>query len=315
VIRIALIFQIGGADQREIILVWDRKDDALVGILENIGVRMIEQARHHDVAAFYQAQAMAVFAFVFGGPGAPCMCRIVIDAVRELRGPRPGRIDNRARINFVAHALFVLQYGAPGFVAFIVAGTVAIAFGRDAFGARHDARTEFTGVQCVQHHQPGVVDPAVGILEAALIIAFQRRTGNVARQRNRARCRQEAPPRHVVIQEQAGAHHPGRTLAGVVRHHKSQRTDNVRCGAQQDFALLQCLPHQREFVILQVTQTAVNQLGAGRRGVLRQIVLFAKNHFQSTPHRIAGNADAVDAATNDQQVAGAFLRCGWRRWG
>jgi hypothetical protein len=46
----------------------------------------------------------------------------------------------------------------------------------------------------------------------------------------------------------------------------------------------------------------VDQLGAGRRGVLAQIVLFAQDDAMTAPGQIARDACAVDAAANDKDV-------------
>ena len=74
---------------------------------------------------------------------------------------------------------------------------------------------------------------------------------------------------------------------------------NVRRGAQQHFALTERFTHQPEFVLFEVTQPAVDQLAAGGRGVLREIVLFAQQHFEAATGCVAGYAGAVDAAAYD----------------
>ena len=53
--RVALEIEVGGADQRERVLVGDGEHDAPVRVLENVRIWMLEQAFHHDVAAFDQA--------------------------------------------------------------------------------------------------------------------------------------------------------------------------------------------------------------------------------------------------------------------
>jgi hypothetical protein len=78
----------------------------------------------------------------------------------------------------------------------------------------------------------------------------------------------------------------------------------MRRAAQQHFTLLQSLAHQAEFVILEIAQTAVNQLGGGRGSVRRKVVAFAQHHLEAAPGQIACNARPVDAATDDQHVAG-----------
>ena len=54
----AVVLDVGRADQREVALVRDREDDPLVGVLEDVGVVVVEQPRHDDVAALDQAQRL-----------------------------------------------------------------------------------------------------------------------------------------------------------------------------------------------------------------------------------------------------------------
>ena len=71
-------------------------------------------------------------------------------------------------------------------------------------------------------------------------------------------------PREVIVEEQAGADHPGRPQMRHVRHHEAQRPHDVRRGAQQHLALLQRLAHQGELAVLQIAQPAVDQLACWR---------------------------------------------------
>jgi hypothetical protein len=66
----------------------------------------------------------------------------------------------------------------------------------------------------------------------------------------------------------------------------------MMCGAASSstLALLQRLAHQAELVELEVAQAAVDQLGAGRRGVRREVVLLAQQHAQAAAGRVARNA-------------------------
>ncbi|PMQ07677.1 hypothetical protein JaAD80_27920 [Janthinobacterium sp. AD80] len=274
-----LVFLVRGADQGKVVLVGDGEDDALVGILENVGMRMLEQARHDDVAALDQAQALRLAAAGRAG---------------KLRRPRSCRVDDGACAQGLALAILGLQGGLPG---------AAIAARIDAGRAREDVRAVFLRVERVQHHQAGVVDPAVGIHEALAVARFQGRAGRVFVQGDALRGGQKCPFGQVVVQEQARAYHPGGALGGVVRHDEAHRPHDVRRGAQQHFAFLQRLAHQLEFIVLEVAQAAVYQLGGGGRGVLRQVVLFAQHHAQAAAGRVARDAGAIDAAADDQQVA------------
>ncbi len=279
--RFALVFEVGGADQGELVLVGNGEDDALVRILEDVGIRMAEQARHDNVAALDQAQPVAIAA---------------AGRVGHFARPWSGRVDDSARLHFDAAVVFAVQRSVPA---------LALLLHGHALGAGEDGGAPFAGVQRIEHHEAGIVDPAVGIDEALAVVALERRARLMSAQRDTGRRRQELAVRQVIVQEQAGPYHPRRTLAGVVRHDKAQRAHDVRRGAQQHFALLQGFAHQLEFVVFEIAQAAVNQLGAGRRGVLRQVVLFAQDHAQATADGVTGDAGAIDAAAHDQQIAGA----------
>src|SRR3546814_6589617 len=58
--RVAVEVDVGGADEGEIVLVGNRKDDAPVGVLEDVGKGVLEEPRHHDVGALHQAQRQAL---------------------------------------------------------------------------------------------------------------------------------------------------------------------------------------------------------------------------------------------------------------
>src|SRR3546814_18942996 len=53
-------------------------------------------------------------------------------------------------------------------------------------------------------------------------------------------------------------------LPRPVRQDETQRPDDMRRDAPQHLALLQRLAHQAEFIMLEVTQPAMDQLGRGR---------------------------------------------------
>ena len=63
----------------------------------------------------------------------------------------------------------------------------AAPFGRDAAGPRQDGGAQLRRRHGVQHDKAGILDPAIGILEAAGELGFQRPAGHVKRERRRAR--------------------------------------------------------------------------------------------------------------------------------
>jgi hypothetical protein len=168
---------------------------------------------------------------------------------------------------------------------------------------RHHRRAAFARVERCQHHQPGVVDPAVGILEAAREVCLEHLAGSVAPQVDPARGGQKFAPRQPVVQEQAGPDQQRRALAGVVRHDEAQRPHDVRRAAQQQFAFDQCLAHQAELAMLEIAQAAVNQLARGGRRVRGEVVFFAQHHAQAAAGGVARDAGAVDPAADYQHIA------------
>lgn len=75
----------------------------------------------------------------------------------------------------------------------------------------------------------------------------------------------------VVVEEQAGADHPGRAQVRSVGQHETQWPNDVWRLGQRYLALGQRLAHQTQFVMLEVAQPAMYQLAAGRRRVLGQV--------------------------------------------
>jgi hypothetical protein len=72
--------------------------------------------------------------------------------------------------------------------------------------------------------------------------------------------------------------------------------------AQQHFAFDQRLANQAEFVIFEVAQPPMDQLGADRRCGARKIALLDKQHAEATPHPVARDAGAVDTTADDQEI-------------
>ena len=52
--QIALVFQIGGANQREVLLIRDHKHDTFIFVLQYIGFFALMNPRHDHMAAFHQ---------------------------------------------------------------------------------------------------------------------------------------------------------------------------------------------------------------------------------------------------------------------
>ena len=70
----------------------------------------------------------------------------------------------------------------------------------------------------------------------------------------------------------------------------------------QDFPLHQGFAHQPKLVVLQIAQTAVDQLGGGRRGGARQVALFRQHDPGAASRQIPRNGRPIDAAADHQKV-------------
>src|SRR5207245_5587910 len=83
--------------------------------------------------------------------------------------------------------------------------------------------------------------------------------------------------------------------------------------------LLQRLAHQRELVVLEVAQAAVDQLGRRRRGVRGEIVALGQRNAPATAREITRDAGTIDAAADDEYVNVDHRRRGRRNrrrgWG
>ena len=169
-----LELDIGGAQQRVILLVGDREQHAAVSGLEHVGVRVVEELGHHDVAALDEPDRVL-------RPGAAC-------ERAHLTDPWAAGVDDTPRRDGGALArLLIHKNRRPA---------RAIRRKRDACGAGADLRSPGMGIAGIQHHQPRILHPAVRVLEAPAIAALQRAPARVAAEVDaRARLQRAAPPR------------------------------------------------------------------------------------------------------------------------
>ncbi|MNP05087.1 hypothetical protein D3C76_970300 [compost metagenome] len=246
------------------------------------------QARHDEVAALDQADAI-------GG----IELEVILD---EAGDPWTGSIDQCACTNGLLAAVGVLQFHLPH----IIHPRCP-----QAAGTGVDVRAVLARAHGVEYHQARIVDRTVGVLEAAGNARLER----VARaEAQAARGAQALAFAQVVIQEQTGADHPGRAQVRAVWQYETHRLDDMRGLGQQHFALGKGFAHQAKFVMLQVAQAAVDQLAAGRRGMLSQVVLFAQEHLETASGGVGSDAHAIDATADHDEVI-AFGCGGLRRNG
>ena len=286
--KVAGVFAFRRTDEREVAFVRQREHDAAVGRLEDVREVVVEQLAHDDVAAADHARM------------APGGCRRA--AVEELRDPRSRRVHHEPGPQGSFAAVGCAQSRDP---------LRAIRLQSDAGRARQYLGTAFERINGIGHDQSRIVDPAIGVFETRPVTRIERFAGRMPAQVDRLRRRQVPARREVVIQEEAGADHPRRPQVRFVRQHESQRPREMRRGREHHLAFLQRLAHQAEVVVLEVAQSAVDQLGAGGGRVRRQVVLFAEHGTQAAARCIPRNTCAIDAAPDDEDVA-AFTHGGQR---
>ena len=247
---------------------------------------VVEEFRHHDVAPLDQPDPGR-------RPGAAC----------ERAGPADpwtARVDDAPRRDGDALARYpVGKDRGPA---------RAARRERDAGGAGADLRTPGAGIAGVQYHQPRILHPAVRVLEGPAIAAPQRAPARVPAEVDARARRQLVAPAEAVVEKEAQPDRPPGAHPGVMREHEAHRPDDVRGVAQEHNALAQGAAHEAEVAVLHVAKPAMDQLGAGRRGVRGQIVLLAQQHVEAAPRRVPGDAGAVDTAADDEQIDRARRR-------
>jgi len=65
-----------------------------------------------------------------------------------------------------------------------------------------------------------------------------------------------------------------------------------------------CLEHEGELVVLEIAQAAVDQLRRLAAGAAREVALLDHRDQEPAHGRVAGDARAVDAAADDEEVEG-----------
>ena len=154
-----------------------------------------------------------------------------------------------------------------------------------------------------EHDEARVVDEAIGIFKTlGVAVGDQGLADLVMDEIDRARRRQQMPAADMVVQEQPQPEQPGRPQAGVVRQNETQRPDDVGRDLPEDFALDQRLAHQPKLVIFEIAQPAMHQLGRPGRRPARQVIHFTKENRIAPARRIARDAAAVDAASDDGEI-------------
>ena len=189
---------------------------------------------------------------------------------------------------------------------------------------RQDPRAARRRIARVQHDEPRILHPAVGIFIGQPETGLQRLAGRITRQVQPGGARQYPAPAQRIVHEKAEPDQPGRapplhprhhdpqeprrgsivlkSHVGRIGQHEAHRPADMRHGDEQRLPLLQGFPHQMELEIFEVPQPAVEQLGRSRGGRLRQIALLRQRHGKGPPPPLARAPAPVDAATDDEKV-------------
>ncbi len=158
--RGALVGNVGRADQRELAFVGNDKDDAAVGVLQDIGVLALIESPRDEMRALYKPHMLAR--------------DDVKGVVQHLRDIGPGGVDERFGLDLL-ESLRGLEPRDP---------SVGLAFGGDEAHARIDERAEIARRQGVRDDEPRVVDPAIRVSEALREALCERRAIRGPFQRN-----------------------------------------------------------------------------------------------------------------------------------
>ncbi len=249
VFRIAFVLHVRGANDGELIHPRDHKHDALVFVLQDIGLLLGMYPRHHDMAAFNQANAIR---------------RWQLHAlVEELLHPWAGSVHQTARLPAETLAgIDVFCLDDPQ--------SVFPASGDRAGTGFHLAAFAFNHLR-VSEHQAGIVHPAVGIFESAHDFRLKHR---VCAKTHTRRGGQTGTFTQVIVHKQTNADHPRRTQMRAVWQTKTHWRSDMGGHFQQHFTLGQRLTDQAELVVFQITQATVDQLRAGGGGGTGEILRF-----------------------------------------
>src|ERR1700704_2993097 len=80
---------------------------------------------------------------------------------------------------------------------------------------------------------------------------------------------------------------------------------------QQAFALTQRFPHQANFAMFQITQTAVNNPRGPAGGAGRKIILLHQKCSLAPVRALPRNGDSIDSAANHQNVKFLVMHLEW----
>ena len=219
----------------------------------------------------------------------------------HLGCPHSGGIDHRAGTHVeLTTGLEVLRVDTSDPVALVQEADDAER--RNADRAARSRRSR-------QHErETGVVDLGVEVADAT-----GQRVGAKGRHRPQARAAREVTvmrhggmqPGEGVVEEQTRPHVEALPGPVLEREQEGCRMDQVGGDLlNQEAPFMQRLAHKLDVEVLEVAQTAVNQLAGAARGPGSEIPLFYERHRQAAAGRVQSGAAAGHATAYDEHVEG-----------
>ena len=83
---------------------------------------------------------------------------------------------------------------------------------------------------------------------------------------------------------------------------KAQRPNDMGRIIQQHFAFGQGFADQTKFIMFEIAQSTMDQLGTGRGGCAGKVVLFTQQDFKAPARRIARDPGTIDATADHDQI-------------
>ena len=277
---------VGGADD-PVPAPRDHEQHRLLGAHDEAGLGADPVARHDQVDALAGLHVQRAAA---------------ADHLLDLVGPDPGGVDHDAGPDLeVALVLEVARADADD--------PLALAQEAGDLDPGRDVRAVAGGGAGDRHHQPGVVDLAVVVLDRAgdrVGLEVGRDPGDLPLEEVPVPRHAHvvlAEHRHGVVEREPGADVRALPAAVGQRVEERHRPDQVRRqpGEQQP-ALLQRLAHQAEVEHLEVAQAAVDQLAAAAAGAAGQVALLEQPGVEAAGDGVERGAGADHSPADHQDV-------------
>ncbi len=288
--------RVGGADD-PVPPPGDDEQHALLGAQDEAGGGVDAVLGHHQVDAL-------------GGPYVE-LAALRDQALGVVR-PHAGGVDHLAGADLEFAALFqVVHSGADDPLALAqeahhacAVGHVRAVGGGGAHDRRDVARVVHLGVVVLEGAHQGVLLEAGR--DAQRVLAGEVAVGGQA-------AAVAGGDGHGVVEGDARARVeplPALVLKGVEKGHRAHQVGGDPL--QQQPALLERLPYEREVEHLQIAQSAVDELAGAAGGARRPVAGLHETGRQSAGGRVQGGARADDAAADDQHVQFALRHPGER---